>query len=324
MYSLRRFLAFAVPLRLAIAQAIFETPALGEVVNGGSNFEINFHPSASALYLSQMNNCELLLLSGASTASVDLYSWYLDVFNASTIRYTIFISSSIASNAEKAYFMGIRGSLKSNTSVLATYFSERFTLANMTGPSDSSAKGTSNSANSEEKTARFPPWAYPLLILGTASLSLLLVWGYLCICKRKRKQVGMTQYCEKIPLEWLSQSPQSPKQNQLIKSPYNEKYTCKGRKVQQMPHLDTSPKQLDTSTCSVFELDGSDIQRPGDIWRNSWHTVRGLVIGGRAGGTPTSERSERSLSVVPDLPIPSSAAIARRNEVRWKPSYLGS
>lgn len=134
----------------------------------------------------------------------------------------------------------------------------------------------------------------------------------------------MTQYCEKIPLEWLSQSPQSPKQNKLIKSPYNEKYTCKGRKVQQMPHLDTSPKQLDTSTCSVFELDGSDIQRPGDIWRNSWHTVRGLVIGGRAGGTPTSERSERSLSVVPDLPIPSSAAIARRNEVRWKPSYLGS
>ena len=74
-------------------------------------------------------------------------------------------------------------------------------------------------------------------------------------------------------------------------------------------------QKIEGMDVSVFELDGSDIPRPMEIWRNSWQTMRGLVVGGR------QERSERSFEIVPNVPIPKGAVIGRRSEVRWKPGY---
>lgn len=64
------FVLVAVPL-LVVAQAmIFDSPALDETVNGGRTYVVNMHTSLDDVSLSQLNNFELLLLSGKYGSSV--------------------------------------------------------------------------------------------------------------------------------------------------------------------------------------------------------------------------------------------------------------
>lgn len=137
MKLLTLLLGIALPLRGTVAQLDFDQPEGGEVVNGGSTLVVRTGESLTAPYLFQMAQYELLLLSGNASSALDIYSWYLNDTNPMTVYNSIVIPSSAGPDADLSYFMAIRGALQVNSSIYVTYFSDRFTLTNMTGPTNS-------------------------------------------------------------------------------------------------------------------------------------------------------------------------------------------
>ena len=221
--------------------------------------------------------------------------------------------------------MGIRGSLKANYSVSATYFSNYFTLANMTGSGDEMAAKL-KASESPASSNKFPTWAI-IVILGTTVLSLCLSWG--CLCYRmKRKQINAAQNrdCEMAAEKWYG-SPNTVLKNGRVAKPTPGR-SVTSPAIQQMssltggPRRPPRPRSTTLSGNLMFELDASEIQKPPNVWRESWHTVRGFVVGGRA--ELRASRSDVESPILPRVPIPKGASIGRRNEVRWKPSYPGT
>jgi len=222
--------------------------------------------------------------------------------------------------------MGIRGSVKSNSSVSATYFSNYFTLANMSTTEDG-LTATSKDKSSSSPSEKFPLWAF-IVILGTAIISLSLAWGFLCY-RMKRKQTKAIRNCDyeaSAAEKWYKSPTSDSKHGRIVK--HNSERSALLPITHGLPILSgrpqrpARPRSTTLSGNFMFELDASEIQRPPNVWRESWHTVRGLVIGGRS--EVRISRMDEDIRILPNVPIPRGATIERRNEVRWKPSYPGT
>jgi len=196
----------------------------------------------------------------------------------------------------------------------------------MTGKGDVTAaksKNTDPSAPSD----KFPVWAF-IVILGTAIISLSLSWG--CLCYRKKKKQQRTARggdCEEAGAEkWYGSPNLDPKNGRLIKSGHER--SASSPALPQLPVLTGGPRRPArprSTTISgnfLYELDASELQRPPNVWRDSWHAMMGLVVGGRP--EVRTSRIDREFPILPKVPIPKGATIERRNEIRWKPSYPGT
>ncbi|KAL2069595.1 hypothetical protein VTL71DRAFT_14274 [Oculimacula yallundae] len=117
------------------AQVVFSHPAQGEVISGNVPFVLRVSESTSAPFFSQMTNFSLFLMAGSYSSPITLFTWDISITNPSTVDNRVLIPSTAGTNANDAYFLGIRGSIVLSSTLSATYFSPIFTLQNMTGAS---------------------------------------------------------------------------------------------------------------------------------------------------------------------------------------------